>query len=276
MTDGRRICGFAQHEMDLLRAGDGDRALGRLRLALRRAAELDAAPATDAQRAEAAYEVGQAYAGAGDDESAERWLAGALAVPAFREGGRWPHHCPSLALRYLWRGDFARAEPLARECVEHARTGRRTDQDALVAALVTHAEALVGTGRHQEAVAALDEALRLARASEWIQRFRGGYVVSAYLHLGRAHAALGRMDDALRWLDQAEAASAGWSTRSRLDVLLASAEARRAAGHEADAADRARQACAWWGEVARVRRAGGGDAAEAERERAALAARWAI
>src|SRR5215218_1844913 len=138
--DEFRVCGFAQRDMQLLNAGDGDRALGRLRLALQRAGELDAASAGDAQLADAAYEVGQAYAGVGDDENAEPWLARALAVPAFRAGDRWAHLAPSLALRYLWRGDFARAEPLARECVEHARAGRRKDADALVGALDTLAQ----------------------------------------------------------------------------------------------------------------------------------------
>ncbi|HEV7588250.1 MAG TPA: tetratricopeptide repeat protein, partial [Longimicrobium sp.] len=187
MSDDFRICGFAQHEIELLRAGGGDRALGRLRLALERADKLERGGAQESARAEAAYEVGQAYDGLGDDANAERWLASALAVPAYRAGERWPHHCPSLALRCLWRGDFARAEPLARECVEHARTGRRTDQDALVLALLTHAEALIGAGRHAEAVDALNEGLRLARASEWIRKFRGGYELSALMHLGRAH-----------------------------------------------------------------------------------------
>ncbi|HYR08788.1 MAG TPA: hypothetical protein VEQ60_13490, partial [Longimicrobium sp.] len=72
------------------------------------------------------------------------------------------------------------------------------------------------------------------------------------------------------------AASAAWTTRSRLDVLLASAEARKAAGRTAEAAERARLACAWWDAVAAVRRQSGGDVAEAERERAALAAVWGI
>jgi tetratricopeptide (TPR) repeat protein len=276
MSDDFRICGFAQHEIELLRAGDGDPALGRLRLARQLVEKLAREPAADWQRAEAAYEVGRAYDGVGDDANAERWITTALGIPDFRQSESWPRHCPNLALRYLWRGDFARAEPLARECVAHARAGRRTDQDALVLSLLTHAEALIGTGRHAEAVDALDEALRLARASEWIRKFRGGYEVSALLHLGRAHAALGHTGEVLRCFDAAEAASAAMTTRPRLDVLLASAEARRAAGHEADAIQRARQACAWWDEIARARRASGGDAAEAERERAALAAAWGV
>jgi tetratricopeptide (TPR) repeat protein len=184
-----RICGFAQHEMEVLRAGDGDRSLGRLRLALRRAQELDAASAAEAERGEAAYEVGRAYDGMGDDANAELWMARALATRAWRESDRWAHHCPSLALRYLWRGDFARAEPLAREAVEHARAGRTLGEDALVGALQTHGEVLIGTGRADEAVATLDEALRLARASAWIQQFRAGYTVSAMLHLGRPRGA---------------------------------------------------------------------------------------
>jgi tetratricopeptide (TPR) repeat protein len=276
MSDDHRICGFAQHETELLRAGDGDPLRGRLRLARQRVEQLARGAAADWQWAEAAYDVGRAYDGVGDDANAERWIATALGIPAFRQSESWPRHCPNLALRYLWRGDFARAEPLARECVDHARAGRRTDQDALVLALQTHAEALVGAGRHAEAVGALEEALRLARASEWIRTFRGGYEVSALLHLGRAHAALGHTDEALRRFDEAEAASAALTTRPRLDVLLASAEARRAAGHEADALQRARQACDWWDEIARVRRESGGDTAEAERERDALAAGWGV
>ena len=109
MSELPRICGFATYEMELLRAGDGDRALGRLRLALRRAEELDAAAAPDAERAEAAYEVSRAYDGVGHEANAELWLARALAVPAFRAHDNWPNHCADLALRYLWRGDFARA-----------------------------------------------------------------------------------------------------------------------------------------------------------------------
>lgn len=276
MSDELRICGTAHHEMQLLRAGDGDAALGRLRLARELAEKLAREPAADWQRAEAAYEVGRAYEGVGDDAAAERWITTALGIPEFRQSDGWPRHCADLALRYLWRGDFARAEPLARECVEHARAGRRRDQDALVAALMTHAETLIGAGHDAEAVDALEEALGLARASEWIRKFRGGYELSALLHLGRAHAALGHTDEAIRRFDEAEAASAAMTARPRLDVLLASAEARRAAGHEADAIERARQACAWWDEIVRVRRESGGDAAEAERERAALAQRWGI
>lgn len=271
-----RICGFVSHEMELLRAGDGDRALGRLRLALRRAEQLEAAPASDAERAEAAYEVACAYDGVGDDAGAEQWTARALAVPAFRASDAWVHQAPSLALRYLWRGDCARAEPLAAECVRHARDGRRADPDALVSALETHAQALIGIGLHRQAVDALDEALRLARSSEWIRQFRAGLEVSALMHLGRAHAALGNVDEALRRFDEAEAGSAAWTTRARLDVLLASADARRAAGRTAEAAERARLACAWWDAIAAVRRQSGGDAAEAERERAALAAAWGL
>lgn len=276
MSSLPRICGFAQHEMEVLRAGDGDRALGRLRLALQRADRLEDQGAPDAERADAAYEVGQAYDGMGDQANAERWLAAALEVPAYRQSARWAHHCPSLALRYLWRGDFARAEPLARECVEHARTGRSQGEDALASALSTHGQALIGAGRHAEAVAVLDEALRLARASEWIQRFRAGLEVDVMLHLGRAHAALGAMDQALRWLDAAEAASAAWTTRSRLDVLLASAQVRRAAGRLAEAAERARLALAWWDAIIQVRRQSGGDVAGAEREKADLAAAWGL
>jgi tetratricopeptide (TPR) repeat protein len=271
-----RICGFASHEMELLRAGDGDRALGRLRLALRRAEELEAAPATEAQRADAAYEVARAYDGTGDDAAAEQWTARALAVPAFRASDAWVHHAPSLALRYLWRGDFARAEPLAAECVRHAREGRRADLDALAFALETHGQALIGIGLHRQAIDALNEVVRLARESAWIRQFRAGLEVSALMHLGRAHAALGNVDEALGLFDQAEAASAAWTTRSRLDVLLASAQARRAAGRPDEAAERARLACAWWDAIIQVRRNSGGDAAEAERERAALAAAWGV
>lgn len=276
MSDLPPICGMAQHEMELLRVGDGDRALGRLRLALQRAEQLEAAPATDAQRAEAAYEVGQAYAGVNDDAKAERWLARALAVPAFREGSAWPHHAPSLALRYLWRGDFARAEPIARECVEHARAGRALGEDALASALNTHGQALIGLGLYREAIQALDEMLRVVRASEWIQKFRGGLENTGQLHLGRAYAGLGQMDEAVRWFDAAEAVSAAWTTRPRLDVLLASAEARKAAGRTAEAVERARLACAWWDGIIDIRRASGGDVAEAERERAALAGAWGL
>jgi tetratricopeptide (TPR) repeat protein len=276
MSELPRICGFATHEMELLRAGDGDRALGRLRLALQRAAQLDGGPAPDAALAEAACEVGQAYNGVGDDANAELWLARALAVPAFRESESWPNHCADLALRYLWRGDFPRAEPLAREGVELARAGKGRGEDALVMALDTHAQALIGIGRHREAIRELDETLRLARASEWIQRFRGGFEVSALTQLGRAHAALGHVDEAFRFFDEAEAGSAAWTTRARLDVLLASAAARRAAGRAAEAAERARLACAWWDEIIALRRESGGDVAEAERARAALAAEWSV
>ncbi|HEX2208284.1 MAG TPA: hypothetical protein VHG93_11430, partial [Longimicrobium sp.] len=188
MTDVPRICGMAQHEMELLRAGDGDRALGRLRLALQRVEQLASEPATDEQRAEAAYDVAGAYGGVGDEPNAERWFARALAVPAFREGRTWPHRCPSLALRYLWRGDFARAEPVARECVAHARAGRAPGEDALVSALHTHAQALIGLGLNEPAAAELKEALRLARESAWIRQFRAGYEVSVLMHLGRASA----------------------------------------------------------------------------------------
>jgi tetratricopeptide (TPR) repeat protein len=271
-----RICGFAQHEMEVLRAGDGDRNLGRLRLALRRFEQLADDPAAEAARGDAAYEVGRAYDGVGDDANAELWIARALANRAYRESDRWPHHCPSLALRYLWRGDVARAEPLAREAVEQARAGRGLGQDALVLALQTHGEALIGTGRFAEAIAALDEALRLFRASAWMQKFRAGYAVSAMLHLGRANAAMGRTDQALRWFDQAEAESAEWTTRARLDVLLASAEARRAAGRDDEAAERARQAVAWWDAIIHIQRDSGGDVSASERERAALAAAWRL
>ena len=271
-----RICGFARHEMELLSAGGGDRALGRLRLALQRADRLEGEGAADVERADAAYEVGQAYDGVGDAANAERWLAQALAVPAFRQSDLWVHYCPSLALRYLWRGDFARAEPLARESVEHARAGRSRGEDALAAGLETHAQALIGLGRHDEAVQALDEALRLARSSAWIRQFRAGIEVSAMLHLGRAHAAMGRTDEAFRWFDAAEAGSAAWTTRPRLDVLLASAGARRAAGRAGEAMERVHLALAWWDEIIRVRRGSGGDVAGAEREKAALAAEWGV
>lgn len=276
MSSLPRICGFVQHELEVLRAGGGNRALGRLRLALQRAEQLEGQGAPDAERADAAYEVGQAYDGLGDQANAERWLAAALAVPAYRASERWAHHCPSLALRYLWRGDFGRAEPLARECVDHARAGRSQGHDALASALSTHGQALIGAGRYDEAIAALDEALRLARASEWVRRFRAGLEVEVMLHLGRAHAALGSVDEALRWLDAAEAASAGWTTRARLDVLLASAGVRRQAGRAAEAAERARLALAWWDAIIGVRRQSGGDVAEAEREKAALAAAWKL
>lgn len=276
MSGVPRVCGMVQHEMEVLRAGGGDRALGRLRLALQHVERLEEEGAPDVQRADAAYEVGQAYDGLGDPVNAERWLAAALDVPAYRASDRWVHHCPSLALRYLWRGDFGRAEPLARECVEHARAGRGQGEDALASALNTHGQALIGTGRREEAIAALDEALRLARASEWIQRFRAGLEVDAMLHLGRAHAALGHTDQALRWLDAAEAASAAWTTRARLDVLLASAKVRRDTGRAAEAAERARLALAWWDAIIGVRRQSGGDVAGAEREKADLAAEWGL
>jgi tetratricopeptide (TPR) repeat protein len=275
-ANDHRICGFARHEMELLRAGGGDRALGRLRLALQRADELESAAAPDVQRAEAAYEVGRAYDGVGDDAGAERWTARALEVPAFRASDRWPHHCPSLALRYLWRGDFARAEPLAAEAVGHAREGRGQGQDALVLALETHGQALIGTGRYADAIDTLDEALRLARASAWLRQFRAGLEVSALMHLARAHGALGRTDEAFRLFDEAEAASAAWTTASRLDVLLASADARKAAGRLDEAAERARLACKWWDGIIRIRRDSGGDVPEAERQRAALAAAWGL
>jgi tetratricopeptide (TPR) repeat protein len=270
------ICGFATHEMELLRAGDGDRALGYLRLALRRAEELAAASAPEAAQGEAAYEVARGYDGVGDDANAELWFARALAVPAYRAGDAWPSHCSSLALRYLWRGDFERAEPLAREAVEHARAGRALGQDALVMALETQGQALIGVGRHREAIAVLDEAVRLAGASEWMRQFRGGFEVDALTHLARAHATLGDVDAAFHGLDEAERLSAAWTTRARLDVLLASAEARRAAGRPDEAVERARLAVAWWDEIAAHRRESGGDAAEAERERDALAAAWGV
>jgi tetratricopeptide (TPR) repeat protein len=276
MSDLPPICGFATHEMELLRAGDGDRALGRLRLALRRAEQLDGVAAADAARAEAAYEVGRAYDGMRDEANAELWFARALAVPAFRDLDTWPNHCADLALRSLWRGDFPRAEPLARELVALARAGRGRGEDALVMALDAHGQALIGLGLHREAIAALDEMLRVARASAWIRQFRAGFEVSALMHLGRANAALGRTDEAFRWFDEAEAGSAAWTTRARLDVLLASAQARRSAGRAAEAAERARLACAWWDEIIARRRESGGDVAEAERERAALAAAWGM
>jgi len=111
---------------------------------------------------------------------------------------------------------------------------------------------------------------------EYLRRFRGGYAVSALLYLGRAHAALGRTDESLRCFDEAEAASAAITTRPRLDVLLESAEARKAAGRAEEAAERVRLACAWWDEIAETRRQSGGDVAEAERQRDALAAEWEL
>jgi tetratricopeptide (TPR) repeat protein len=270
------ICGFAQHDMELLHAGDGDRALGYLRLALRRAEELAAASAPKGAQGEAAYDVARGYDGVGDDANAESWYARALAVPAYRASPAWPHACPSLALRYLWRGDFERAEPLAGESVEHARTGRALGQDALVMALVTQGQALIGLGRHREAIPVLDEAVRLAGASEWMRQFRGGFEVDALTHLARAHATLGDVDAAFHSLDEAERLSATWTTRARLDVLLASAEARRAAGRRDEAAERARLAVAWWDAMAAHLRESGGAAAEAERARDALAAAWGV
>jgi tetratricopeptide (TPR) repeat protein len=270
------ICGFVTHEMELLRAGDGDRALGRLRLALRWMEALDAASGdTDGARAEAAYEVGRGYDGVGDVANAEAWIARAQAMPAFRAGERWPSHCRDLSLRYLWRGDFERAEPLARESVAHARERRLSGPDALVGALDAHAETLLGLDRHAEAAVVAQEAVRLAQKSEWVQRFRAGYQATALMHLGQALAAVGRWYEAFAAFDQAEAVSAGWTTRTRLDVLLASAEARRAAGRADEAAERARLAAAWWDAVAATQRASGEDASAAERERDALSAAWA-
>jgi tetratricopeptide (TPR) repeat protein len=160
--------------------------------------------------------------------------------------------------------------------VEHARAGRALGQDALVMALDTHGQALIGLGRHREAIGVLDEAVRLARASEWIRQFRAGFEASALIYLSRAHAALGELDAAFRSLDEAERLSAAWTTRNRLDVLLASAEVRRTAGRADEAAERARLAVAWWDDIIAQRRASGGDVAEAERARAALAAEWDV
>ena len=274
--DDLRICGFAQHEMALLAAGDGDRALGRLRLALQRVEVLRNAP--EAERAEAAFEVGLAYDGTGDAASAERWFAEALAVPAFREGARWPPRCLSHALRYLWRGAFADAEPFAREAVAHARAGQAPGTDALAQALVTHGEALLGLGRPDAALPLLDEARAHYEASPWMQQFRAGLAVSIRYHEGRALAAMDRPDDALRCFDEAEALSAGWTTRARLDLLLASAELRRTLGRTDEATARARRARAWWDDVIALRREGGSGEAigEAERERAALTAAWGL
>ena len=271
------ICGFVTHEMELLRAGDGDRALGRLRIALARMEALEATPgATDAARAEVAYEVGRGYDGVGDDANAELWIGRALADPAFRAGEPWPSHCRDLSLRYLWRGDLERAEPLARESVAHARERRLSGQDALVGTLDTHAETLLGLGRHAEAAVVAGEAVRLARKSEWVQRFRAGLEATALVHLGTALAAVGRYYEALAAFDRAEAISAGWTMRTRLDVLLASAEARRAAGRAAEAAERARLAAAWWDAVAAARRESGEDPSAAERERDTLSAAWGV
>lgn len=269
------ICGFVTHEMELQRAGDGDRALGRLRLALRWMEALDAAPGTsDAARAEAAYEVGRGYDGVGDDANAELWIGFALDDPAFRDSASWPSHCRDLSLRYLWRGDLERAEPLARESVAHARDGLLRGPDALVGALDTHAETLLGLGRHAEAAVVAQEEVTLAQQSEWVQRFRAGYQATALTHLGRALAAVGRYYEAFAAFDRAEAISDGWTLRTRLDVLLASAEARRAAGRADEAAERGRLAAAWWDAVAAALRASGEDASAAERERDTLSAAW--
>jgi tetratricopeptide (TPR) repeat protein len=285
--DDHRICGFAQRDMALLSAGDGDRKVGRLRLALRAFEKVDGETAVDEpgwrglglRRAEAAFEVGEAYDGLGDRENAESWFERALAVRAFRESESWAHACLNHALRYLWRGDFARAEGFAREAVEQVRSGRRRDEFAFVSALETQASALVGVGRSAEALAPLEEAMRFFRASAGLKHL-GGIEFSILLVQGRAYAALGRVEEALRTFDEAEAKSATCPTRDRLDILLASAETRRAAGRSAEALERARLACAWWDRIIEVRRSGGfagpSDVAEAERERAALAATWGL
>src|SRR5690349_14170709 len=109
-----RVCGFAQHEGELLAAGDGDRAVGRLRLALRRFEELVNEPQDNdpwleplvVRQAAAALQIGEAYDALQEHENAERWYERALGVRAFRESERWPLSCVSHALRYLWRGEF--------------------------------------------------------------------------------------------------------------------------------------------------------------------------
>jgi tetratricopeptide (TPR) repeat protein len=275
--DSYRVCGFATHEGELLLAGDGDRAKGRLVLALRALAELPPSEPDEAKLGSALIDVGSAYEGVSDLANAELYYARALALPAYRASPSFLHWLPNLSLGALWRGDFARAETLFREQLERVRGASGSESD-VVSALKGLGEALLGLGRAGEAVPLLEDGLALLLASSQPWQGPCGHQIAILRMLGRAFAAVGDTAAALRHIDEAEAKSAGrWdTTRERLDILVTSAAIRRSAGRLDEARERARAAIAWYDAHVVAWRERGESVEKLERERAELVAVWGL
>ncbi len=281
MTDDMRVCGFARHEMELLSAGDGDRKLGRLRLALAAFEKCVAAEGADAQRGEAMCDIAEAYDTMNDVPAATGWLDRALALDAFRTSDAWAWRSHSAALRYLWRGDHLRAVALAGDALSFARRkGAEASEGGVIGVLVTLADALVGAGQPADALPLVSEGRALFARSAWLQKHSPGYLIELPYHEGRALAALGQLDAAARVLDEAEAATATWKENpERRNILLASAGVRRDLGQHEEALSRVREVDAWWDEHIALRQKHDAEPAEldaARAERDALRRAWGL
>lgn len=243
------VCGTALLAGRELEAGEGNRALGRMRLAERELVSREERGASSLEIAKAALDLSESLEALGEQERAKIFLERALATPGFRTSDDWAHACQSHALRSLWRKDFARAASFAREYVHFARTGRARDPEPIVDALVTLAEACIGAGEHREARGLLLEAKERYEVSSALQKHFGGFELGILLHTARAEAGLENYEDAIRALDEVEekARNPRWATmRIHLDVLLASASIRNDAGRLDEARERARAADDWW------------------------------
>lgn len=247
--DESPVCGTAVLAGRELEAGEGNRALGRMRLAERELSSREERGESPLAIAKAALDLSEALEAMGEQERAKAFLERALRTPGFRTSDDWAHACQSHALRALWRKDFARGASFAREYVHFARTGRARDPEPIVDALVTLAEACIGLGDYREARGLLLEARERYDVSSALQKHFGGFELGILLHTARAEAGLGNYDDAVRALDEVEekVRNPRWATmRIHLDVLMASAAIRRDAGRIEEAQERARGADDWW------------------------------
>lgn len=247
--DESPVCGTALLAGRELEAGEGNRALGRVRLAERELASREERGASPLEVAKAALDLSESLEALGEPERAKTFLERALSTPGFRTSDDWAYACQSHALRALGRKDYARAASFAREYVHFARIGRARDPEPIVDALVTLAEACIGAGDHREARGLLIEARERYDVSSALQKHFGGFELGILLHTARAEAGLGNYEDAIRALDEVEekARSPRWATmRIHLDVLLASARIRNDAGSLSEARKRVPGADDWW------------------------------
>lgn len=165
----QKVCGFARHEGELLKLGNGDLRKGQVVYHRRQLAEdLKRLPADDPRLIADSEVLVRMLDGAG--EAAE---ADALAHKA-AERSRTAREAPELATalyglgsRFYSHGDFAAAEPLLGRAATLATSPTTTlagGQLEPTLALKAHAEALHGLKRHAEAQRQLERALELLNA----------------------------------------------------------------------------------------------------------------
>lgn len=189
MTDG--TCGFALHEAELLRAGNGDRKKGALVLAQKELAEAEKTQVPDSPKlARPLLAVAAALHGLDCHEEADGLEGRALALMR-----QWPadealaSQLYNLGLGRLWRRQASAAVELLAWAAPIARNlpNRPWFLDGLLSAL---GEARRDLGQWDEAQAAYEEALTVARAVNQPP----GWVGGALILRGLASVAVGRGD----------------------------------------------------------------------------------